>query len=358
MNSRSWRLHSLQLSRLLWLAIFAAVSIASLMAQTPSFVTFDAPDAGRNKSQGTFPESMNQNGVIAGIYIDKFNLNHCFLRLANGQITEFDVFPPSIPNVRAINGHNQIVGFAQVKGQQGRVDQGFLRNPNGATLRIDVPSAISTFPYAINEAGEIAGTYADALNIYHGFLRDAAGNYSLFDEPNSGLNPNFGTAPFALNGTGTVAGNYNDTNNLTHGFIRDPAGNFTTVDAPGAGTELGTGTSLGVLNSTGDAAGIAIDDSFLFHPFIRDPSGNFTSWDIPGSTSIDVIALNDLGAVVGQWFDTSSLPHAYQRTPLGNVTSFSVPVPNTGSTPMAISNRGRIAGMYSDLRSVSHGFVR
>jgi hypothetical protein len=43
------------------------------MAQTPSFVTFDAPHAGRNKSQGTIPESMNQDGVIAGIYIDKFN---------------------------------------------------------------------------------------------------------------------------------------------------------------------------------------------------------------------------------------------------------------------------------------------
>jgi hypothetical protein len=127
---------------------------------------------------------------------------------------------------------------------------------------------------------------------------------------------------------------------------------------PGAGTELGTGTSLGVLNSTGEAAGIAIDDSFLSHPFIRDPFGKFTSWGIPGSASIDVIALNDLGAVVGQWFDSSSLPHAYQRTPLGIITSFSVPVPNTGATPMATSNRGRIAGIYSDLRSVNHGFVR
>ena len=103
MNSSTWRLHALQFSRLLWLAIFSAVSIGSLMAQAPSFVTFDAPDAGRNKSQGAIAESMNQNGVIAGMYIDKFNLNHCFVRLANGQITEFDAFPGMYSDLRSVN---------------------------------------------------------------------------------------------------------------------------------------------------------------------------------------------------------------------------------------------------------------
>lgn len=53
------------------LLILSVTFIAPLPAQTPSFGTFDAPNAGNNQGEGTRPITMNQNGAIAGIYIDR-----------------------------------------------------------------------------------------------------------------------------------------------------------------------------------------------------------------------------------------------------------------------------------------------
>jgi hypothetical protein len=82
---------------------------APLTAQTPSFTSFDAPDAGPDE---TFPSSMNQNGMIAGWYYDGGGVAHSFVRSTSGQITEFD--PPGLTNSFAvsINLKGQIVGFA------------------------------------------------------------------------------------------------------------------------------------------------------------------------------------------------------------------------------------------------------
>jgi len=63
---------------------------ATLFAQTPSFVAFDAPDA----VQGTNPVAINTNGVVTGYYYDLHGAPHGFVRLSNGQITEFD--PPGL----------------------------------------------------------------------------------------------------------------------------------------------------------------------------------------------------------------------------------------------------------------------
>src|SRR5437764_7516011 len=41
-----------------------------LSAQTPTFITFDAPDTGHRTNQGTFPTCISQDGVIAGYYVD------------------------------------------------------------------------------------------------------------------------------------------------------------------------------------------------------------------------------------------------------------------------------------------------
>src|SRR2546430_10727563 len=47
----------------LWLCTLAA-------AQAPTFVSFDAPDAGLGQALGTHPLKINRNGVIAGWYLD------------------------------------------------------------------------------------------------------------------------------------------------------------------------------------------------------------------------------------------------------------------------------------------------
>src|SRR5258706_13547836 len=77
-----------QARNLLALAAATLCCLAPLAAQTPTFTTFDAPDAGHGTNQGTVPISINQGGVIAGDYYDASGSPHSFVRGAGGQITE------------------------------------------------------------------------------------------------------------------------------------------------------------------------------------------------------------------------------------------------------------------------------
>ena len=80
-----------------------------------SFTDFDAKDAGTGSLQGTVGTSINDNGDVAGIYLNTngtaTNVAHGFVRTADGTITEFDsphagigknqgTFPASIKNNR------------------------------------------------------------------------------------------------------------------------------------------------------------------------------------------------------------------------------------------------------------------
>ncbi|MCC6368071.1 MAG: hypothetical protein IT165_31485 [Bryobacterales bacterium] len=62
---------------------------------------------------------------------------------------------------------------------------GFLRNPDGALIPINVPGAVSTTPYGVNSSGVVAGAYLTSDGRSHGFMRSATGAYSAFDVPGS-----------------------------------------------------------------------------------------------------------------------------------------------------------------------------
>jgi hypothetical protein len=52
----------------------------------------------------------------------------------------------------------------------------------GTTARV-APLPQGTFPYQVNDRGEIGGNYQDANNVLHGFLRTRKGAYVGFDAP-------------------------------------------------------------------------------------------------------------------------------------------------------------------------------
>lgn len=61
-----------------------------------------------------------------------------------------------------------------------------------------------------------------------------------------------GTVALREDAAGTIMGSYCDAGNVTHGFLRNPDGSFTSFDAPGAGTGAGQGTTAYGLNWRGD----------------------------------------------------------------------------------------------------------
>src|SRR5262249_29843098 len=81
----------------------------------------------------------------------------------------------------------------------------------------DVPGVTFTAAKAINDSGVIAGDYVTADGHLHGFVRDAAGNFTSIDFPDS-----IRTTVTALNDSGQVAGWYEDSAGGQHGFIATP----------------------------------------------------------------------------------------------------------------------------------------
>jgi len=225
-------------------AVVAAAASSSLLAQSvseahaeldgaASFTYFTAPDGvcGPGSAVCTFPTGINAEGVIAGYYIGVNATNHGFVRLANGKVVDFDVPGSACPS-----------GYSSC-----------------------------TMPTGINAQGTIVGTFSDASGVTHGFLRNAAGNYTPFDPTGSAF-----TQPYAINSHGTVTGVYCSTS-ACHGFVRSKDGAFTDIDVPGAVN----GTWGSAINDRGEVAGLYGDASDMLHAFLRTADGTITAFEPP-----------------------------------------------------------------------------
>jgi hypothetical protein len=145
-----------------------------------SFTTFDAPRAGTGSGQGTFPQAINQAGVITGSYSDAKFVSHGFVRAVSGAIITF--------------------------------------NAPGAGLG-------GTAPTAINPAGVITGYYLDGSFAFHGFARAADGTLTTFNVPGAarGFGGGNGTLSADTNPAGAIVGTYTGASDLeSHGFVRTP----------------------------------------------------------------------------------------------------------------------------------------
>jgi probable HAF family extracellular repeat protein len=124
------------------------------------FTTIDAPGAGPG---GTRIIGINDRGDVVGTYQDATGQFHGFL-LSGGVFTTLDA-PGSngFTVAEGINNRGHIVGAGADEATRGFV------LIDGVYTLIEVPGAVWTDVYAINNKGEIVGAYEDAEGI-HGFL--------------------------------------------------------------------------------------------------------------------------------------------------------------------------------------------
>ncbi len=269
-----------------------------LRSSDGSFTLFDAPGAGAGIGEytflGTHGFNINSSGEIAGNYWDVNLLAHAFLRAPNGTITTFDA--PGAGN-----------------------------SPGQGTFYNDFAYQ---FFYALNSAGTYTSGYTDANNVGHGFVRSASGKLIEFDAPGAGteanngdLPANQGTFPISINAGGEIAGSYVDANNVMHGFVRDKGGKFTTFTVPGQGTDAGQGVVVYNNNPAGAVAGWCLDANFVQHGFVRTPGGTFTTFDAPNADTVDayygtfVTGLNPAGLLTGYILDPNSVYRAFVAIP-------------------------------------------
>ena len=112
----------------------------------------------------------------------------------------------------------------------------------------DYPGAgNSTFPYGINNAGDIAGYYLDAGGVTRGFIRLKTGALSRpIVDPGATNNV---TRAIGINQARTVVGDYQDSALFYHGYFLSGR-TFTTLDFNGT-----VGSDLFAINDAGDFGG-------------------------------------------------------------------------------------------------------
>ncbi|HTZ70477.1 MAG TPA: hypothetical protein VMB71_07500, partial [Acetobacteraceae bacterium] len=138
--------------------------------------------------------------------------------------------PPNFRNVPALNRYNTIESMnwsGMVAGTSytlSGADQVFAgRGKNFTSLT--PPGATSVKGGFINDKGDVAGTWRDSSNVWHGFLY-SGGTYASFDMPEAASS----MAVTGINGADRVVGTYVSTaDSHQHGFLY----NGTTVSSFG-----------------------------------------------------------------------------------------------------------------------------
>jgi hypothetical protein len=264
------------------------------------YTPFDAPGASPT-GQGTFPGAINNNGEIAGVFLDSAADTQGFFQSADGTFTVF-----SLP--QACDGNDNC--SARITG--------------------------------LNDLGEMVGFITSSYGVQLDFLRDQMGNYSTLSGP-PGVP--LGTVQGLTNAGETIEQPFNP-GGLS--FLRTATGTFTQLAIPPGFTQA----AFEAINNEGLVAGWGIGDGNTFpaHPIgftLNLTSSQFTYFDYAPQSNFGtfVFGLNDSGAVLGQINLDSG--QSFVRSPDGSTVQYFVPaVTNDANQPIGINQQGIIVGEF------------
>jgi len=262
--------------------------------------------------------------------------------------------------VNGVNDGGVIAGdFTDACGQHG-----FVVGPGGLA-QFDFPGTSGvTRAFAIDNAGDVVGVYADAAGASHGFLRSPGGAISaLPPAPGAGTGSGQGTFPTGITGTGELVGFYVGGDGVAHGYAWSPDGRFTVINAPGGGDAAGQGTFLFSVDDRGVICGGYVTSGNVEFGLV-DRGGRITSIDDPatpqnaaGATDADGYAR---GVVVGDYIDENGgeLGYLDQR---GHSLTVADPAgsdaPGQGTVITATNDQLTLTGFHITSYGADHGLI-
>jgi probable HAF family extracellular repeat protein len=197
-----------------------------------------------------------------------------------------------------VNAHGVVVGGYCSPGCTYPASQHGYIWDHGTFTTIDYPGAMSTAVYGINDRGQIVGGFCPTSTVCgdsvlnptaHAFLDDH-GAFTELDYPGS-----YETQANAINNAGQIVGTYGDLMGAPFSFLYQN-GVYTNLNDPKA-----VWINATAINNHGVAAGYYADRQLNTRGFLYQ-KGKFATVDHPnaGSTSLD--GINDNGVIVGGWF--------------------------------------------------------
>lgn len=273
-----------------------------------NFTTIDYPNAIYTQALG-----INNNGEIAGTFLDANNMRHGFM-YSGGSFTVFD-YPGTVPDypglfggtvAQSINDSGQIVGLHGPTSLG--IANGFLYSGGSFISIPTMPGSIATGSMGINNAAQIVGNTEDYTGMGGIGFMYYGGNFTAIIYPAPGPS----TSAIGINNFGQIVGYYYDTSNIVHGFLLS-GGIFTPINFVSTDGVTATMTMAHSINDPGQIVGSYFDSVGKVHGFLLQ-ANNFTTVDIPNSTVTEAWGINNAGQIVGYYFDSSGIIHGFLAT--------------------------------------------
>jgi len=203
---------------------------------------------------------------------------------------------------------------------------------------IDVPGALRTEAYDINDAGQVAGFYS-AYDGFHGFVLDGTG-LTVIDVP-----PGPNTEAFGINNLGKIVGHA-----APDSFLKDGA-SVEILRYPGSLRDPST-IAIGI-NDLDHVVGRYIDSDS--HGFIK-VGPAYTRVAVPGAVLTELTGINNSGDIVGSYALSGGVSESFLLRG-GDLQVVAVPSASL-TAAHGINSAGQISGTFLGDGKVAHGFVR
>ena len=277
----------------LTLLLAVATSAADAPKLNFKFSSVKVPGA-----KSTFTTGINNAGVMVGSYQDSSGVYHGYI-LKGGQVTTLDVphgTNTTVGNIKP-NGAMEIVGdYTNAAGR----DLGFLYKDGHYTAIRGPKGSTASAANAINDDGEIVGSYRAPNGVTEGYLLTKRG-YTSFNLSMSQIN---------------VASGINDKGKLVYWSVNGIFGTTTSylydvqtqqsteIDVPGATDSLAED-----INNEGDVTFEWLDPAGMAHGALLH-AGKYYKFEYPKSPSGFATGLNDRNTLVGAYEAVSGGPFA------------------------------------------------
>jgi hypothetical protein len=276
--------------------VLVAVLCLGTAAAAPT-VKFKYKDVMAPDSIETDAYAVNNDGVVAGDYVDATFVQHAML-LKGTNLTTVDKAncspAPGTTGIQffGINGAGDAVGWCT---NTNGVEIAFkYSNSSGKLTSIKIKGALLVNANGINDAGNIVGTYVDAGGLQHGFL--------LIGNKLKNLDPPGVVAlatGFGINNKGVVTAYGQDANGAYVSFTtKDKGKTYKPFHAPDEGP---VGTAIHHINNNGDITATYFDADNNRHGVLLH-NGKYSVLDDPnGVGSTRGNGINDKMWIVGRY---------------------------------------------------------
>jgi probable HAF family extracellular repeat protein len=233
----------------------------------------------------------NKNASDVDNALGKLTLNTAKLRAAAYTFTNVEIPGALFTRLFGINDRGDLVGVYRMPGS---TVKGFLLRNTGGLVTIEVPGAALTFARDVSNTGVIVGSYTDQNGLNHGFVYQN-GMYQQLDAPGS-----IDTLAFSITESGRVGGAWIDADGFQHGFtLEDNV--YTTIDCPGPAPTMVLGMA-----ANGTIAGDCAPDGVSAYLLT---GGAFELVGVPGALQTSFFGVNSLKEAVGAYFDADGVEH-------------------------------------------------